>query len=661
MTKNTKKAVWASALSILMCLSLLIGTTFAWFTDTANTAVNKIQAGTLDVELQYEKETGVWENAENVTLQFKVGGAIPAADTQILWEPGCTYELPALRVVNKGDLALKYKVIITGINGDAKLNDAIEWKYGNQTLASEYEGKLAAGVEGEAFVISGHMKEDAGNEYQGLSIDGISITVVATQDAVEYDSTGNQYDASAVLPVYAQAKGNLTVADGSQQNAATVATEQTISDSVMTVTYPGDVKLGTTSAIEGGKTTVKQELKYKGDKPSDAMSSVTIEGGKSVASYELTLPVAANNDVAVTVTIKYTKGLTGVQIYHSGTLLTATANGNGESATYDAASGVITLVLKHASPIDILYNNVLLPENAVVVKTPDELKAALENGAEYIVIGADIDMTGSGGSEQVIALNDCTIDLNGHKINGSVWSGSYLSTADGTRLTLTDSGNGGNIYSKFRFGAGGAMMQANAVTSWQHAVTINGGTYQSNNVAIVCQVQNTNAAEGVIINGGTFKGSDDLIEGVSLPGPVGGCVEAVIGTVTINGGTFEAAQYGSVIIAESGSSNCDTVVNIHGGTFSGACMFDFGADHSSKTIINVYGGDFTVKSPDGSALKATNFAYDNVTHAALVNNDMFELNIMGGTFNMDPSAYVDMTKYTVTNNGNTWTVIAKKA
>ena len=134
MTKNTKKAVWASALSIVMCLSLLIGTTFAWFTDTASTSVNKIQAGTLDVELQYEKTAGVWENAEGKTLQFKVDGQIPTEGTKILWEPGCTYELPTLRVVNKGDLALKYKVEITGINGDAKLNEAIEWTINNAPI-----------------------------------------------------------------------------------------------------------------------------------------------------------------------------------------------------------------------------------------------------------------------------------------------------------------------------------------------------------------------------------------------------------------------------------------------------------------------------------------------------------------------------------------------
>lgn len=41
------------------------------------------------------------------------------------------------------------------------------------------------------------MQETAGNEYQNLTIDGIGITVYATQDTVENDSFGNNYDANA--------------------------------------------------------------------------------------------------------------------------------------------------------------------------------------------------------------------------------------------------------------------------------------------------------------------------------------------------------------------------------------------------------------------------------------------------------------------------------
>ena len=188
--KTTKHALMSSVVALLLCCAMLIGTTFAWFTDTASTAVNKIQAGTLDVALEMYDGAN-WVSAEGKTLQFKVNGAIPAAGTQILWEPGCTYELPALRVVNKGNLALKYKVIITGINGDATLNDVIDWTIGTVALGTEQY--LAVGANNE-FTIKGHMKESAGNEYQGLTIDGIGITVFATQYTHESDSYDNQYD-----------------------------------------------------------------------------------------------------------------------------------------------------------------------------------------------------------------------------------------------------------------------------------------------------------------------------------------------------------------------------------------------------------------------------------------------------------------------------------
>lgn len=196
--KTTKYALLSSVMAMVLSVAMLMGTTFAWFTDTASTAVNKIQAGTLDVGLEMFNDGGTtWENAEGETLEFiKAPGQ---ENEPVLWEPGCTYELPQLRVVNKGNLALKYKLIITGINGDAKLNEAIEWTIDGLAVDTEY--RLAAGADSASLTISGHMKETAGNEYQNLSIDGIGITVIATQDTVEHDSNGNTYDAGAVYPV----------------------------------------------------------------------------------------------------------------------------------------------------------------------------------------------------------------------------------------------------------------------------------------------------------------------------------------------------------------------------------------------------------------------------------------------------------------------------
>ena len=191
---KTKKALRGSLFALFLCIVLLIGTTFAWFTDTASTGVNKIQAGNLDVELQYNHD-GAWENAEGKTLNFQK--AANAKNEAILWEPGCKYKLPEIKVVNKGNLALKYTVKVTGIEGDAKLNEVIDWTMNGVDINTEQH--LKAGEESAAMTLQGHMQESAGNEYQGLSIEGISITVYATQDTVENDSFNNLYDKDATV------------------------------------------------------------------------------------------------------------------------------------------------------------------------------------------------------------------------------------------------------------------------------------------------------------------------------------------------------------------------------------------------------------------------------------------------------------------------------
>ena len=73
-TKTTKRALLSSVIAMLLCVTMLIGTTFAWFTDSASTAVNKIQAGKLDVALEMKDNGGNWVTAEGKTLQFKVNG-----------------------------------------------------------------------------------------------------------------------------------------------------------------------------------------------------------------------------------------------------------------------------------------------------------------------------------------------------------------------------------------------------------------------------------------------------------------------------------------------------------------------------------------------------------------------------------------------------------
>ena len=207
--KNTRRALLLSALSLVMCVAMLIGSTFAWFTDSASTAVNSIVSGTLDIAFEYSTDNGAtWQNAEGQTLNWVTADG---RTDNILWEPNCTYELPLIRVRNNGNLALKYEIAVTGVTGDAKLLDVIDFT-ASIDGAAEVElatmaGHLDAYNDESVILIKGHMDKDAGNDYQDLTITGIAINVLATQYTYENDSISNQYDANAVYPVFVTDNG----------------------------------------------------------------------------------------------------------------------------------------------------------------------------------------------------------------------------------------------------------------------------------------------------------------------------------------------------------------------------------------------------------------------------------------------------------------------
>ena len=205
-SKSTKRALLTSALALLMCVTMLVGTTFAWFTDTASTGVNKIQAGNLNIELQMKDNDGNWVNAEGKTLPFLVNGKIPAEGTQILWEPGCTYYVPEVRVVNKGNLAVKFEYVneLLGVTG--KLAEVLEpvFKTPVDTNGEDINIEpevLKPGEASPAWSFGYHMLETAGNEYQNATATGMCLTVVATQATYEKDSIDDQYDKDAEYPI----------------------------------------------------------------------------------------------------------------------------------------------------------------------------------------------------------------------------------------------------------------------------------------------------------------------------------------------------------------------------------------------------------------------------------------------------------------------------
>ena len=287
--KATKRALLTSILAICMCLVMLIGSTFAWFTDTASTGVNQIKSGTLDVDIIGTDGASL----DKGTLTF-VDKDKKAAT---LWEPGCTYLTQGFQIKNAGDLALKFKMAVTGVTGDADLLKVIKfdvvtsWDKDVEGVdLANFTGKLlpkaaAPAKEGDTdqyYYIRGHMDENAGNDYMTKELEGIAITVIATQDTVENDSFDNMYDNAAPLdfePVTSvdefkaaiDAGKNVKLMDNLSVTADQISSEKT-EDGHPAITKDVTIDLNENTLSYTGQDTI-----YVTDKASFTLTNGTIE------------------------------------------------------------------------------------------------------------------------------------------------------------------------------------------------------------------------------------------------------------------------------------------------------------------------------------------------------------------------------------------------
>ena len=556
----TKGALLASILAMVLCLTMLVGTTFAWFTDTASAKVNKIQSGNLDVALEYatawdgEGNPTAWADATTLErglsfLRMKEDGTREQA-SDILWEPGCTYTLPELRISNQGSLSLKYKVVITGIDGNAELNNVIDWtaKVGDTTYNLTDEHQLAAKngdtVDADILTISGHMQETAGNDYMNKELDGISITVYATQDTAEFDSISNEYDKNA---------------DGTpdnpkwSENSKTEATVETEGETVVkdnennptiTVTVPQGSTTATTLTLEKVQTSTP--------------STVEVVTGTQAFSYDVSLKDQAGNKVTAVsgksfkVELQLASNLNVIDFLHNGVSMTKAAGADAvalDQYYYDAATGVVTFVTDDFSPFTAVYSDSAFNGGKGTKAAPyliatGEQARAMENAKGYFKLVGDIVVT----DEVYLSGKKVVVDLNGHSIkldyaegvkpnNGSVL---YIGGKRGN-LTINDS-------SAAQTGAviGSDKTYTNKVTSAVRAgnngkLTINGGHFygmsEGTSCIFVLTNMSSNSKATVVINGGKFETatpSNNIYYVLNhQDGATGGC------TITVNGGSFK--------------------------------------------------------------------------------------------------------------------------
>lgn len=428
--KQIKKSLLLSALALILSISMLVGTTFAWFTDSVTSIGNKIQSGSLKVDLELlDKETGEWHSLK------KSQAPIFNYDK---WEPGYI-DTKVLKVENEGNLALKWVAKFYSEKQLSILADVIdvyvrpsdsEIGYPTDRSLEGYTcvGSLSTFInsieettngtleakEAAYLGIALKMRDEAGNDYQNLSLGGaFDIRIFATQHTSESDSFDNQYDKNSLFDDFVD-KSILT-SQGKYLNDG--------ADSVNFSIYHKGVRIVAAS--------VPASAIANKDKP----VTVTIRAIDSyIASGENTQSFAYDIDVTnlksklkgdqlVTVVIAAPKGLASIKAYHKNELLT--------DAVYDEVEGTITFKTASFSPFAVAAD---FDE----VDTLEELRDAVGNDNANIVLTGPIEIklgkdstdrsedhkTTSGYYNAVnIGNKNVSIDLNGKGITVSCGQG----------------------------------------------------------------------------------------------------------------------------------------------------------------------------------------------------------------------------------------------
>ena len=443
----------------MLCVCMLLGTTFAWFTDSVSSAGNKIQSGNLSVDLELlDKKTGEWVSLKN--------SSAPIFDYD-KWEPGYV-DTKILKIENEGSLSLKWVAkfyseeelsILAEVIDVYVLATANEQTYpadrslagytyvGNlksfiNSIEETTNGTLEAG-ESAYLGIALKMREDAGNEYQGLSLGGaFDIRIYATQNTSEFDSFDNLYD------------------------------EMTEEDALVT----------RSKALSDGETEMNFPMYYKGSKivdvnvPADAIAdptkpvtvsidaidpetSIVVDDNVQAYAYDINvtnLKSGLSGNQLVTVSVTVPRGLVSVKAYHKGHLI--------DDAEYDEVTGTVTFKTDSFSPYVIATETYsassladlrdCMQKDGALVRLAEDItidlsKGSADRSADHVLK--------SGSSTYYNAVNivgqGVALDLNGHTI--TVYCGdAYNSNSDvgalffvgaNGSLNIDDSAGGGFI------------------------------------------------------------------------------------------------------------------------------------------------------------------------------------------------------------------------
>lgn len=668
--RNARRALLGSIIALMLCFAMLLGTTFAWFTDSVTSDNNQIVAGNLDVELYHTNATVSNETVEGATDLF--------ADVDAgRWEPGAiAYE--KFTVANEGNLAFKYqfalsatnptvvdgvsfasllKVAVVGPNFDysrEKIAQITEW----ESLASFFlYGQLEEGAtETHGIVIwwEPSANDNLFNMNNGKTIEAkvdLGVTLIATQLGSEYDSFGNDYDSSADgfvstlygfgsesdLNAFGGASSNLGVENGSAvvNGAGATNTTENVEMNLYQTTQSYDMDItdmtsGESITVSAGTETEQSNIKiergsakiYVGENFETLLG--TLEGTEITVAH--TSFVNAKGELVITTVISDGKDV----LSYSETF----------SEVVDVTANVTWKIEEVTETSKVKLDNFAV-ESIAVVDGADALRAILAEGGDIVVSGvynANDNITYSGmqteyaiDTEKVTSFKGGSFVLDNDAAYGiilgiekdfTVSDMSIVSNANWSVLGYVDANavlNLNNITVEAKDGQGlylygpGTSVLGNVQVNHEAIDPDLVASHPWANTALAFSNGHT-----TVINGGTYVGQK-----------YGMYVYSSGANVVINGGTFKAP----VVVAADAQNGANAYVTINGGNFDG--KFE---------SVNVWGGSTALITINGG----------NFTNFSTTANK--RITIKGGTFDADPTQWLAF-GYEAQKDGDLWKVV----
>ncbi len=676
--RSVKHHLVLSAISLLLCISMLIGSTFAWFTDSVTSTNNIIQSGTLDVELEYSTDMSNWTTVDAETNIFK---------KDALWEPGYT-EVVYLRVSNVGTLDIKYDF---GINVESEtagtLADGSSFKLSDyiyfdtiEDVATAYAGRdaarkavddalpiksgytksgtlLADTKESKTIALVVYMPETIANEanYRGTQpVINLGLNLFATQLTSEYDSFGNDYDSMAdgyyhvyygfndaddllsFAPVAGDAASSgLSIKDGKAQidnKGASYTFDADLGKHEYIVEYDMDI----TDVAIGQNVTVDA-----GNAITWSSTPIVLERGSTKVYYGTWKNEFVGELEGTVLHITHIFKLNSDDMLE----ITTTVSDGEESVTYaktfnsEAQAKIYWDIFYATDPGKATMDNFSVKAVDAVVDSASKLSSALEEGGK-VVLTADV--SNFDGAE---IANDTVIDLNGYAVAGdngiTVADGASLSISNGTfdiscddssaiSLTNTEEGTTStlNLEDVVINFTDVDDPNYNAITvdaeAGKAVLNINDGT-QLNVVADHQTPILIGDNAEVNVNGGEINVENTLKNAACVWGMY---VDSPSAVINVNGGLFNIRGVHSA----SGIYAYDypTTVNIRGGVFNVETSGGYGIGvEVYKGTVNATGGVFSIKATGGTAA----YAFEETAALDLNVSDGVIINVFEGNVN----------------------------